>query len=68
MDAKKKASMHSKVHEYIRRAEDLKRIIYGKGDSGAGGQLQSYQKLRRLDATELSMLNVIFFCNNTPIF
>jgi hypothetical protein len=63
MDVKKKASMHSKVNEYIRRAEDLKRIIYAKGEGGGGGQLQSYQKIR-LDSTELSMLNVRFFCNN----
>jgi hypothetical protein len=61
MDVKKKASMQSKVNEYIKRAEDLKRIIYDKGDSGAGGQLQTYQKMRRLEATELSMLNVMFF-------
>ncbi|PNF34892.1 hypothetical protein B7P43_G01415 [Cryptotermes secundus] len=60
MDVKKKAAMRSKVNEYIKRAEDLKRIIYAKEDSGAGGQLQTYEKIR-LDATELSQL-----CNATP--
>lgn len=63
MDVKKKASMHSKVNEYIQRAEDLKRIIYAKGDGGSEGQLQSYQKMRMANSTELSMLNVRFFCN-----
>jgi hypothetical protein len=64
MDVKKKAAMHGKVNEYIKRAEDLKRIIYAKGDSGAGSQLQSYQKMRRMDDTELSMLNVMFLLSN----
>lgn len=66
MDVKKKAAMRSKVNEYIKRAEDLKRIIYAKEDSGVGGQLQTYEKIR-LDATELSMLNVMFFYNNILI-
>jgi hypothetical protein len=57
MDVKKNASMHSKVNEYIRRAEDLKKIIYAK----EGDQLQSYQKMRILDSDELSMWNVRFF-------
>jgi hypothetical protein len=57
MDVKKNASVHSKVNEYIRRAEDLKRIIYATG----GGQLQSYQKMRMLDSDELSMWDVKFF-------
>jgi hypothetical protein len=51
MDVKKKSLMRSKVNEYIRRAEDLKRIIYAK----EGGQLQSYEKIRILNSAELSM-------------
>jgi hypothetical protein len=55
VDVKKKAAMRSKVNEYIRRAEDLKRIVYAKEEPGAGGQLQNYQKMGTLDFTELCM-------------
>lgn len=53
MDVKKKASMHSKVNEYIKRAEDLKKIVYATEDAGNGSQIQNYQKVRTLNCDEL---------------
>ena len=55
VDVKKKASMCSKVNEYIRRAEDLKRIVYATEDAGNENQIQNYQKMRKLDSDELRM-------------
>ncbi|KDR19557.1 serine/threonine-protein kinase ULK3-like isoform X2 [Zootermopsis nevadensis] len=61
VDVNKKAAMRSKVNEYIRRAEDLKRIVYAKEEPGVGEQLQSYQKMGTIDFTELCHL-----CTGTP--
>jgi hypothetical protein len=55
VDAKKKASLRSKVNEYIQRAEDLKSILYGTEDAGIGSQVQNNQKIRKLDSDELCM-------------
>lgn len=55
MDVNKKAAMRSKVNEYIRRAEDLKRIVYAKEEPVVGEQLQSYHKMGTIDFTELCM-------------
>jgi hypothetical protein len=54
VDVKKKAAIHSKVNEYIRRAEDLKRIVYAKEEPGVGGQLRNDHKMGTLDVAELS--------------
>jgi hypothetical protein len=55
VDVKKKASLFSKVNEYIKRAEDLKSIVYTTEDAGNGSQIQNYQKMRKLDSDELRM-------------
>ena len=55
MDVKKKASLCSRVSEYISRAEDLKRIVYATEDAGNESQIQNYQKMRKLDSNELRM-------------
>jgi len=55
VDVKKKASLCSKVNEYIRRAEDLKRIVYATEDARSESQIQNYPKMRKLDSDELRM-------------
>jgi len=55
VDVKKKASLCSRVSEYISRAEDLKRIVYATEDAGNESQIQNYQKMRKLDSNELRM-------------
>jgi hypothetical protein len=55
VDVKKKASLCSKVNEYIKRAEDLRSILYATEDAGIGSQVQNYQKIRKLDSDELRM-------------
>jgi len=61
VDVKKKASLCSKVNEYLRRAEDLKRIVYATEDDRNESQIQNYQKMRKLDSDELRYL-----CSKTP--
>jgi hypothetical protein len=53
VDVKKKASMRSKVNEYIRRAEDLKKMVFATEDDGNGGHIQNYHKIRKSDCNEL---------------
>jgi hypothetical protein len=55
VDVKKKASLRSKVNEYIKRAEALKSIVYATEDAGIGSQVQNNQKMRKLDSDELRM-------------
>jgi hypothetical protein len=55
VDVKKKASMCSKVNEYIKRAEDLKKIVYATEGARNGSQVQNYQRVRKSDRVELRM-------------
>ena len=55
VDVKKKASLCSKVDEYIRRAEDLKMIVYATEDARNESQIQNYPKMRKFDSDELRM-------------
>lgn len=47
--------MRNKVNEYIRRAEELKRLVYAKEEPGVRGQLQNCQKMGTGDFAELCM-------------
>ncbi|KAJ9601515.1 hypothetical protein L9F63_000354 [Diploptera punctata] len=60
-DSKKKAVMEGKVNEYIRRAEDLKKMLYSEENGGIEEKLKTQLDIRKSNFTELCNLS-----NRTP--
>ncbi|XP_069695812.1 serine/threonine-protein kinase ULK3 isoform X2 [Periplaneta americana] len=60
VDANKRAALRTRVNDYIKRAEDLKKIVYAKKGSGTEQQLHNQQK------TVSDFIELYNLCSTTP--